>query len=62
MSTIVDRLVGEMGYTRGTDLRAAPYDFRLAPSSNPGWAEDMKKLVEDTVERQVTSSKVDSGN
>ena len=31
MSTIVDRLVGEMGYTRGTDLRAAPYDFRLSP-------------------------------
>ena len=46
MSTIVDRLVGELGYTRGVDLRAAPYDFRLSPSSNPQWAPDMKKLVE----------------
>ena len=49
MSTIVDRLVSELGYTRGVDLRAAPYDFRLSPSSNPQWEVDMKALVEDTV-------------
>lgn len=48
MHDMVQRLVEEMGYVRGVDLRAAPYDFRLSPASNPQWASDVKRLIEDT--------------
>mmetsp|Transcript_64924 Transcript_64924/g.89158 ORF Transcript_64924/g.89158 Transcript_64924/m.89158 type:complete len:588 (-) Transcript_64924:188-1951(-) len=45
---MVERFVKERGYTRNTDLRAAPYDFRLAPTTNKPFKADMKALIEET--------------
>mmetsp|Transcript_85098 Transcript_85098/g.164971 ORF Transcript_85098/g.164971 Transcript_85098/m.164971 type:complete len:607 (+) Transcript_85098:158-1978(+) len=56
--TMVHRLVEELGYVRGHDIFAAPYDFRKSPLANEGWQKDMKKLIERTAakngERPVT--------
>ena len=46
LRTMVQRLVAELGYQRGVDLFAAPFDFRKAPGTNKKWAADTKKLVE----------------
>jgi len=35
------------GYTRGRDLRAAPYDFRFAPHSQAGYFRRLAALVEE---------------
>ena len=36
------------GYKRGVSLRAAPYDFRYAPHSQPFYFVQLRKLVEET--------------
>ena len=46
LRVLVERLVNELGYTRGVDLFGAPFDFRRSPLSNPHWADAMAKLVE----------------
>ena len=33
-NNLVDKLVKNAGYTRGVDIRGAPYDFRKAPSKS----------------------------
>jgi lysophospholipase-3 len=49
LKTMVHRLVDELGYTRGVDLFAAPYDFRQSPHANQQWGVAMKSLIETTV-------------
>lgn len=41
-------LVEKAGYERGVSIRAAPYDFRYAPHSQPFWIANLRQLVEDT--------------
>ena len=36
------------GYERGVSIRAAPYDFRFAPHSQPFYLVRLRQLVEDT--------------
>ena len=36
------------GYERGVSVRAAPYDFRYAPHSQPFYFVQLRRLVEDT--------------
>jgi len=47
MKTFVDFFV-ENGYTRGKDIRAAPYDFRFAPHSQEKYFIALKSLIEAT--------------
>ena len=54
LRVLVERLVNELGYTRGVDLFGAPFDFRRSPLSNPHWADAMAKLVE--VSQSVSQS------
>lgn len=44
----VHSLVDLLGYTRGTDLRAAPYDFRKDPSYAGEYFKGLKALIENT--------------
>lgn len=37
-----------MGYVRGHNLRAAPYDFRFAPHSSTAYLRALKTLIEET--------------
>lgn len=38
-----------LGYTRGKDIRGAPYDFRYSPDRLPGdYHNNLKKLIEET--------------
>jgi len=43
---LVEFLV-KQGYTRGADLRGAPYDFRFAPQSQGQYFAKLKSLIED---------------
>ena len=43
---MVEFLVSQ-GYTRGLDLRGAPYDFRFAPQSQDKYFRKLKQLIED---------------
>jgi len=45
---LVDSLCRLMGYERGKNLRAAPYDFRLDPSSAWDYFIRLKQLIEET--------------
>ena len=47
LKDVVERLVQELGYSRGQDIFAAPYDFRKSPEANPEWKRDTKRLIED---------------
>ena len=38
----------EYGYRRGVTIRAAPYDFRYAPHSQPSYFTELRHLVENT--------------
>ncbi|XP_006860284.1 PREDICTED: group XV phospholipase A2 [Chrysochloris asiatica] len=44
--TIVESLVG-WGYTRGEDVRGAPYDWRRAPNENGPYFEALRKMIEE---------------
>jgi hypothetical protein len=46
LKTMVDRFVDELGYVRGQDIFAAPYDFRKSSSANEKWQRDMQELIE----------------
>ena len=46
MHTLVQYFV-QLGYRRGDTIRAAPYDFRLAPHSQPDYFRRLKVLVEE---------------
>lgn len=43
---MVENLV-KQGYTRGSDLRGAPYDFRFAPHSQQNYFKMLKSLIEE---------------
>jgi len=46
MHDLVEYLV-QLGYTRGRDLRGAPYDFRFAPQSQGDYFQRLRSLVEE---------------
>lgn len=45
---LIDTLHRLLGYTRGKDLRSAPYDFRYDPESAGDYFVRLKALIEDT--------------
>ena len=47
-ATLVNALVGGMGYERDKSIRGAPYDFRLSPYENEEYFVNLKALVEET--------------
>ncbi|XP_015921525.1 lysosomal phospholipase A and acyltransferase isoform X1 [Parasteatoda tepidariorum] len=49
---IADMLVKE-GYTRGKNIRGAPYDFRKAPNELQSYFDSVKHLVEETYENNA---------
>ena len=46
-TAIVDALV-RRGYTRGVDVRGAPYDWRIAPNEMQAFYTQLTELVQDT--------------
>lgn len=54
MNTLVQTLV-DAGLVRGTSIRAAPYDFRVSPRSNPQYFLNLQSLIEDTYTRNGNS-------
>jgi len=47
MNSLVDFLVS-LGYEKGRDLRAAPYDFRYSPRGQTAYFRRLKLLIEET--------------
>jgi len=48
----------KVGYTRGKNIRGAPYDFRKAPNDNEEYFVDLAALVEETYEINGNTSSV----
>ncbi|UXI18847.1 cleavage and polyadenylation specificity factor [Sarcoptes scabiei] len=48
---MVENLIEEFGYERGVNIRGAPYDFRKAPNELQDYLVSMKRLIEETYER-----------
>ncbi|KRX17852.1 Group XV phospholipase A2, partial [Trichinella nelsoni] len=60
-SKLINKLV-TWGYTRGVDVRAAPYDFRKAPNHNIEYFENLKSLIEETYYSNGNSKVVTIGH
>ncbi|KRY33697.1 Group XV phospholipase A2, partial [Trichinella spiralis] len=60
-SKLINKLV-TWGYTRGVDVRAAPYDFRKAPNHNTEYFENLKSLIEETYYSNGNSKVVTIGH
>lgn len=46
--SLINKLERDLGYQRGKSIRAAPYDFRLAPYENEEFFRRLEELIEDT--------------
>ncbi|XP_076452446.1 lysosomal phospholipase A and acyltransferase-like [Babylonia areolata] len=51
---LVNTLVSN-GFTRNKDVTAAPYDFRKSPNEMQGFFQDLRRLIEDTYEKNGNS-------
>ncbi|CAH1400260.1 unnamed protein product [Nezara viridula] len=55
MNTLCGAIV-DLGYTRTTNLYAAPYDFRKGPSELGNWFEDIEELIKNAYNNNNNSS------